>query len=75
MTEEEEGSLTCAQIWVRAVHTEGGQHKCGPQGTEKLPVTLHHQGIEPRVFGFELRLSNHWATSPVLDHQHENPFS
>ena len=30
-------------------------------GTEKLSLTLPHQRIEPRVFGFDFRLSNHWA--------------
>ena len=64
------GSLTCAQIWVRAVHTKGGQgqtslHKSWLGGTDKLFLTLPRQGIEPRVFGVKSRLSNHWATSPV----------
>ena len=64
------GSLTCAQMWVRYVHAEGGQaqtslRKSWLGGTEKLFLTLPHQGIEPRFFGFEFRLSNHWATSPV----------
>ena len=34
-------------------------------GQKKLFVTLPRQGIEPRVFGFEFRLSNHWARSLV----------
>ena len=68
------GSLTCAQIWVRAVQIkrEGG----GGAGTNKsaleltrkdrrMPLTLPHQGVEPRVFLFEFRRSSHWATSPV----------
>ena len=29
------------------------------RGTEKLSLTLPRQGIEPRVFGFEFRRSNH----------------
>ena len=38
-------SLTCAQIWVRAVHTKEGQaqtslHKSWLGGTEKLPLAL-----------------------------------
>ena len=34
-------------------------------GTEKMSLTLPHQGIEPtRVFWFEFRLSNHRAVSP-----------
>ena len=43
------GSLTDAQIWVLAVHTKGGgagvRHKSWLWGTEKLSVTLPHQGI------------------------------
>ena len=59
------GSLTCAQIWVRAVHTNGGQvqtslHKSWPGWPEKLLfLTMPRQGIEPRVFGFEFRRTNH----------------
>ena len=52
------GSLTCAHIWVRAVHTKEGQAhyksaqesgtvKREDRGTEKLPFTLPRQGIEP----------------------------
>ena len=60
------GSLTCAQTWVRAVaYTQKGvRHKqvctrVDSEGQEKLfRVTLPHQGIEPRVFAFELRLSS-----------------
>ena len=63
------GPLTCAQIWVRAVHTKGDQaqtslHKNG-QKTEKLSLTLPRPGTVPRVFGFVFRLSNHRATTPV----------
>ena len=63
------GSLTSAQTWVHAVHTKGGQaqtnlHKSWLCGIQKLPLTLPCQGIEPRVFGFEFRRTNHWATSP-----------
>ena len=62
------GSLTCAQIWVRAVHTKGGQaqtslRKSWLGGTQK---NLFLRGIELRVFGFEFQLSNHPATSPPL---------
>ena len=32
--------------------------------TLTLLLTLPHQGIGPRVFWFEFRLSNHWATPP-----------
>ena len=58
------GSLTCAHIWMHAAHTEGDQaqtslHKSGLGGTETLSLTLHHQGIEPWVFGNEFRRSNH----------------
>ena len=58
------GSLTCAQIWVRAAHTKGGQaqaslHKSRLGGTEELSLTLPRQGIEPRVFGFEFGRTNH----------------
>ena len=66
------GSLTCARIWVRAVHTKAGQaqrslHKSWLWGTEKLSLTLPRRRIEPRaVFVFEFRRSTHWATSPVV---------
>ena len=46
------GSLTCAQIWVRSVHTKGGQaqtrlHKSGLGGTEKRLLTLQpHHGLQ-----------------------------
>ena len=71
MKQTNNGSLTCAQIWVRAVHTKGGQaqislHKSWLRETEKRILTLPLQGIEPRVFGFEVQLSNHWATSLLL---------
>ena len=64
------GCLTCAQIWVRVVHTKGDQaqtrlHKSWLGGTEKLCLTLPRQGIEPSGFGFEFRRTNHWATSLV----------
>ena len=60
------GSLTCAQIWVRAVHTKRVQaqrdlHKSRLGGTEKLSSTLSLQGIEPMVFGFYCRLTNPWC--------------
>ena len=81
------GSLTCAQIWVLAVHRiwvlavhrrrgsgtnkpaqelirDGG--RVGGRGTEKhLFLTLPHRRIDARVFGFEFRPSNHWATTSV----------
>ena len=65
------GSLTCAQIWVHAVHMNWGQaqtrlHKSWLGGSEKLSLTLAHQEIEARVFGLELWCSNHWAMSPVM---------
>ena len=63
------GSLTCAQIWVRVVHTKLGQAQTSLHvltwtvggGTEKLSLTLPCQGIEPRVFDFrfEFQFSNH----------------
>ena len=61
------GSLTYTQIWVRAVHTKGGvRHKqvCILEWTLggqeiSLSLRLPHQGIEPRVFGFEFRCTNH----------------
>ena len=64
------GSSTCTQIWVCAMHMKGGQaqtclHKSCLGGTEKLFFTMPRQGIEPRVFGFEFWLSNHWPASPV----------
>ena len=62
------GSLTCAHIRVRAVHTKRGQAqtsllKSWLGGTEKLLLTPIRQGIEPKAFGFQL--SNHWATSTI----------
>ena len=56
------GSLTCAQTWVRAVHMKRGQaqtglHKSSLGQTDKLSLILPRQGIEPRVFGLEFRLS------------------
>ena len=61
------GSLTSADMWVRAVHTNGVQAHTtsvqgGLRGIENCPspcLTLPHQGIEPRVFGFEFRRTNH----------------
>ena len=53
------GSLTCAQMWVRVVHTRQAHtslHKSWLGGIEKLPL----QGVEPRVFGFEF-----WRTNPL----------
>ena len=66
------GSLTCAQISICAKGGAGGRvrHKqvCTrvDTGGQKKTVSLCllHQGIEPRVLGFEFHLSNHWATSP-----------
>ena len=54
---------------------EGGQaqtslHKSWFRGTEKLSITLLRQGIDPRVFGFECRHSNRWATFPVDFHSY-----
>ena len=65
------GSLTCAQICLRAVHMKGlVRHKqvctrVDSEGQKKLFLALPHQGIEPRVFGFELKLYSHWAKSPI----------
>ena len=65
-------SPTSACNWARIVHTKGGQaqtslHKSWLGGTEKLPLTLPRQGIEPRVFRFEFRLSDQGASSPSLE--------
>ena len=49
-------------LWSKQVGT-----RVDSEGQKKLFVTLLRQGIEPRVFGFEFRVSNHWATSPVPD--------
>ena len=57
--------VTCAQIWVRPVHTKGGSDKTqvctsvDPKGRKNWSLTLPHQGIEPRVFRCEFRRSNH----------------
>ena len=63
------GSLTCSPIWVLVVFTTGQAQTCLQKSwlgaTYFPPLTLPHQGIEPRVFGFEFRLSNCWVTSPV----------
>ena len=63
------GSLTCAKMWVRAVDTKGGQaqHVCtrvDSEGHKKLSLTLHRQGIEPRVFGFEFRRTKPLSYAP-----------
>ena len=63
--------ITCAQIWVLAVHTKGSQaqtslHKSWLGGTEQLFLAMPRQIIEPRVFGFEFWLSNHWSNAPPL---------
>ena len=54
------------KIWMRAIHTNGGQAQTNLHKTrlrlrviEKLFLTLPCQGIEPIVFEFEFRLSNH----------------
>ena len=63
------GSLTCSPIRVLVVYTTGQAQTCLQKSwlgeTYFSPLTLPHQGIEPRVFGFEFRLSNCWVTSPV----------
>ena len=40
-------------------HEEGSGTNMSAQGIEKLSLTLPHEGLEPRVFGFEFRPSNH----------------
>ena len=80
------GSLTCAHIWVSAVHTKGGGHdkkKCAPELTRRdrkqLSFTLLRQGIEPRDFGLEVRRSTtelrppneFHATPPLHTHRHD----
>ena len=68
------GSLTCAQTWVRTVHTKAGvRHKqvctrVDSEGQKNCPSPdlMPHQRIEPRVFGFEFWRTNHWATSPEV---------
>ena len=46
---------------------EGGSdtNKSAQELTKKLPLTLPRPCIEPRVFWFEFRHPNHWATFPV----------
>ena len=52
------GSLTCAQIWVRAItHEAGSMYKqvctrVNSEGQKKMSLTLPSQGIEARVFEF-----------------------
>ena len=66
------GILNVCIHLVRVVHTKWGQAQTSLSaqfknwlgGVEKLSVTLHRQGIEPRALGFEIQLSNHWATPP-----------
>ena len=66
------GSLTCAQIWVQVEHTKGGHartslHKSWLGETQKtVPQPAPPQGIEPWVFGFEFRRSNHRAAFSVV---------
>ena len=74
------GCLTCAQIWVCAVHTKGGQaqtslHKGWHRRIEKQPLTLPREGIEPRVFGFEFWRSNSWGMFPPCPARGSNPGS
>ena len=47
---------------LRGGQAQTSLHKSWFGGTEKLFLTLPRHGIEPRVFGFEFRLSNHWAS-------------
>ena len=63
------GSLTCAHILVRAIHTKGGQaqtslHKSWLVGIEKLFFTLPCQGVKLTVFRFEFWLTT--ASSTVF---------
>ena len=64
------GSLTCAQIWECVLYTRRGPGS----GTNKSAQELTRRdiffwgGIEPRVYGFEFRLSNqHWAMSSFIE--------
>ena len=56
-------SLTCKDCWVRVVHRKAGVQvqrykqvykRVDSEGQNKLSLTLPRQGIEPRVFGFEV---------------------
>ena len=64
------GSLMCTNIWTHAAHPKGVRRKqvctqVDSEGQKKPSLPLPHQGIKPRVFGFEFGLSNHWAASHV----------
>ena len=55
------GSLTCAQIWVHAIHTRGVWHKqvctrVDSEGQKNCSSPFPRHGIEPRVFGLEFSL-------------------
>ena len=61
-------SLTCAHIWVRAVHTKWGEahtslHKSWLGGTEQLPATLTRTG--DRTQGLRIWIPTHWPLSFV----------
>ena len=63
------GSLTCATILVRAVHTKVRQAltcllKCCFVRTEKRSFTQSRPGVEPT--GSPAQRANHWATAPVV---------
>ena len=69
------GSLSCAQIWVRAVHTKRGSgiNKSAQELTRRdsrkkttAPPTLPHQGIEPMVFGFPISKCSRLASTILL---------
>ena len=54
----------CTIVGACRTHEGPGQtqtslHKSSLGGTEQLYLALPRQGIEPRVFGFEFRVSNH----------------
>ena len=66
------GSVTCVHIWVCAIHMKGRGVRCKQVCTrvdsegQKDCLTLPRQWLEPRIFRFEFRHTNHWATSPVF---------
>ena len=83
------GCLTCAHIWVRAVHTKGSQaqtslDKSSVGGTEKLPLTLPRlpgdrtlgsSGLKSDALPTELRPSSPTDLLPDMTVQLVHPTS
>ena len=64
----------CVPYTQRGSGIERSAQELTRRDRKQLHLTLPRQGIELRVFGFEFRLSNHRATSPIkfIDHFRSN---